>query len=113
MAESQMPKTTIGQKLKERWNVKSGWDVAVILLVFACTGFSILYIKRLIYGWIGLDAQSADWLRWLVALVVVLPLYQVVLLGWGWLFGRFAFFWAFEKRMIARLSGLFRKKQTS
>ena len=80
MAESQPPKANLGQKLKERWNVKTGWDVVVILLVFACTGFSILYLKRLIYGLIGLDVQSAAWLRGLVALFVVLPLYQVVLL---------------------------------
>ncbi len=113
MAESQQPEVSLGQKLKERWNVKTGWDVVIILLVFACTGFSILYLKRLIYGWIGLDAQSAAWLRWLVALVVVLPLYQVVLLVWGWLFGKFTFFWAFEKRMMARILGLFRKKQNS
>jgi hypothetical protein len=111
MSNPQRPKASLQQKLKERWNVQSGWDVVIILLVFACTGFSILYLKRLIYGWVGLDADSAAWLRWLVALVVVLPLYQVVLLVWGWLFGKFSFFWAFEKRMIARLLGLFRKKQ--
>lgn len=111
MPEPQTPKASLGQKLKERWNVQSGWDVVIILLVFACTGFSILYLKRLIYGWVGLDADSAAWLRWLVALVVVLPLYQVVLLVWGWVFGKFSFFWAFEKRMMARLLGLFRKKQ--
>ncbi|MPR33633.1 DUF6787 family protein [Salmonirosea aquatica] len=113
MAESQPPKANLGQKLKERWNVKSGWDVAVILLVFACTGFSILYLKRFLYDFIGLDAQSPGWLRWLVALGIVLPLYQVVLLLWGWLFGKFAFFWAFEKRMVARLSGLFKRRQNS
>lgn len=113
MAESPPPKASLGQKLKERWNVQTGWNVAVILLVFACTGFSILYLKSLIYGWIGLDAQSAAWLRWLVALVVVLPLYQVVLLMWGWLLGKFTFFWAFEKRMIARLGGLFRRRKAS
>ncbi|GHB85208.1 DUF6787 family protein [Persicitalea jodogahamensis] len=111
MAESRLPKASFWQKLKDRWNVQSGWDVAVILLVFACTGFSILYLKKILYGWMGVTAASPGWLRWLLAIVVVLPLYQVVLLMWGWLLGNFDFFWAFEKRMIARLSGLFGKKQ--
>jgi len=111
MAENQPPKASLGQKLKERWNVKSSWDVVVILLVFACTGFSILYLKRFMYGWIGLTDQSAGWLRWLISLGVVLPLYQVVLLGWGWIFGKFTFFWEFEKRMVARLSLLFRRRK--
>ncbi len=101
------------QKLKHRWNVQSGWDVAVILLVFACTGFSILYLKRVIYGWIGITTASPAWLRWTLAIVLVLPLYQVVLLLWGWVWGKFDFFWAFEKKMIARLGGLFKKNQKS
>lgn len=113
MAESQPPKVSLGQKLKERWNVQSGWDVVIILLVFACTGFSILYLKRIIYGWVGLTAESPVWLRWLGTLVIVLPLYQVVLLLWGWIFGKFAFFWAFEKRMVSRLGGLFRRRENS
>lgn len=97
-------------KLKERWNVQSGWDVAIILIVFACTGFSVMYTKRLLYDWMGLTDESPTWLRWLVAIVVILPLYQVLLLIWGWLWGKFDFFWKFEQRMFSRLGGLFRKK---
>lgn len=96
------------EKLKHRWNVRSGWDVAIILLVFACTGFSILYIKRALFDWVGLT-EAATWLRWTANILVILPLYQVVLLAWGWLFGKFEFFWQFEKRMIARMGGLFRR----
>jgi hypothetical protein len=98
------------EALKKRWNVKSGWEVAIILIVFACTGFSVMYVKRALYAWIGLGDDSSVWLRWLVAIVVILPLYQVLLLMWGWLWGKFDFFWMFEKKMIARLSGLFRNK---
>ena len=45
------------EKLKQRWNVKNGWDVFIILLVFACTGFSILYIKRAFFELIGLTNE--------------------------------------------------------
>lgn len=95
------------EKLKQRWNVRTGWDVLIILIVFACTGFSILYIKRALFGAIGLDENSATWLRWVVNLIVILPLYQVVLLVWGWIFGKFAFFWEFEKRMFSRIGSFF------
>jgi cellulose synthase/poly-beta-1,6-N-acetylglucosamine synthase-like glycosyltransferase len=98
------------EKLKQRWNVRNGWDVLIILVVFACTGFSVLYVKRWLFDLIGLDAQSPGWLRWTVNILIILPLYQVILLIWGWIWGKFSFFWEFEKRMFSRIGGLFRRK---
>jgi hypothetical protein len=50
------------------------------------------------------------WAKWLFSILVVLPLYQVVLLAYGWLFGQFAFFWNFEKRFFSRIIGWFSGK---
>jgi hypothetical protein len=99
------------KRLKERWHVKSGLDVVMILLVFACTGFSILYIKRGLFDLVGITPATPSWIRWGVNIIVILPLYQAVLLVWGWIFGRFSFFLAFEKRMFSRIASAFRKKQ--
>lgn len=96
------------EKLKQRWNVKNGWDVLIILLVFACTGFSVLYVKRGIFELIGLNDQSPTWLRWTINILIILPLYQVILLAWGWIWGKFSFFWEFEKRMFGRIGKLFK-----
>jgi cellulose synthase/poly-beta-1,6-N-acetylglucosamine synthase-like glycosyltransferase len=98
------------EKLKQRWNVRNGWDVLIILAVFACTGFSVLYAKRIIFQLIGLDNSSPSWVRWTVNILIILPLYQVILLAWGWVWGKFSFFWEFEKRMFSRIGGAFRKK---
>ncbi|KAA6439633.1 prolipoprotein diacylglyceryl transferase [Dyadobacter flavalbus] len=100
------------EKLKQRWNVKNGWDVLIILAVFACTGFSVLYAKRWIFESIGLTKQSPAWIRWTVNILIVLPLYQVILLLWGWIWRKFDFFWAFEKRMFSRIGSLFRRKSS-
>ena len=99
------------EKLKQRWNVRNGWDVLIILVVFACTGFSVLYVKRWLFEWIGLTENSPAWLRWSVNILIILPLYQVILLAWGWIWGKFNFFWEFEKRMFSRIGGLFRSKK--
>ena len=99
------------EKLKQRWNVKNGWDVLIILLVFACTGFSILYIKKGLFTVIGLDETAASWLRWTANILIILPLYQVVLLAWGWIWGKFSFFWEFEKRMFRRIGEIFGSKR--
>lgn len=98
-------------KLKKRWNVNTGWDVLIILVVFACTGFSILYIKRILFAWVGISSNTTEaWIRWVANIVIILPLYQVVLLFWGYIFGKFSFFWEFEKRMFSRIGGMFKSR---
>ncbi|WP_027001016.1 DUF6787 family protein [Eisenibacter elegans] len=91
-------------RLQERWQVHSAWQVFIILLVFACTGFTVLWLKKPILG-VLLSDDVVGWQRNLIYTLVILPIYQVVLLAYGWLFGQFRFFWNFEKRMFARLLG--------
>ena len=35
--------------------------------------------------------------------MLILPIYNVILLGYGFLFGQFNFFWEFEKRFFNRI----------
>ena len=97
------------EKLKQRWNVRSGWQVLVILLVFACTGFTVMYTKRWMVKWLGIEATLAVWC---FNILVILPLYQIVLLIYGWLFGQYQFFFQFEKKMFQRIRGLFFSKKS-
>jgi len=95
------------QRLQLRWGVHSIGQVVVILIVFALTGFTAMYIKRPIFAWLGLDATDPWWLRTLVWLLTVFPAYQVLLLVYGFVLGQFTFFWNFEKRMFGRIGKLF------
>lgn len=61
---------------------------------------------------IGLERP--DQLGWYVLYFIgILPVYQVVLLMYGALFGQFRFFWEFEKRMVRRMFGLKKKEGKS
>jgi uncharacterized membrane-anchored protein len=91
------------EKLKKRWGVKNAWQVLVILLVFACTGFTILFLKKPIYWVLGFDSQTPTWQRVVAWIVLILPLYNVVLLMYGFIFGQFRFFWLFVNRLFGRL----------
>ena len=96
------------QRLAQRWGVKPS-RVLVILLVFACTGFTVMFLKRPLVSWAsGTDADPSP-LFSIVYYVLILPLYNLLLLGYGALFGQFNFFWSFEKRFFARLFGGRRK----
>jgi hypothetical protein len=45
-------------KLKKRWQVTSAWQVLIILVVFACTGYSIVLIKHLLGIKSGSDSTT-------------------------------------------------------
>lgn len=95
------------EKLRQRWNVDSVGKVLVILLVFALTGTSVVVIRRFLKA--EFDWANETWFTysyyWLI-----LPVYNVMLLAYGAVFGQFRFFWEFEKRFFRRIVGLFGKK---
>jgi hypothetical protein len=92
-------------QLQKRWGVKSVFQVVMILLVFTCTGFSVLYVEEWILALLGVPKEIPDWLRVLLFIVITLPVYQILLLFYGFLFGQFRFFFAFEKRFFSRIFG--------
>jgi riboflavin transporter FmnP len=99
------------EKLKARWNLKNGWQVLLILIVFACTGFTVLFIKKPILNFLaGSSGDSAT--ATILYYIFILPLYNVLLLFYGFVFGQFTFFWAFEKRMFGRIFSRSGKRQT-
>ncbi len=102
-----MPGENFLHKLQRRWGVTSIWQVIIILIVFALTGFSAMYIKRPIFNWLGIDAATPFWIRALVWTITVLPAYQILLLLYGSLLGQFTFFWNFEKRMFSGIKKIF------
>ncbi|MFZ6010201.1 MAG: DUF6787 family protein [Bacteroidota bacterium] len=97
------------EKLKKRWNLTSVWQVVIVLVVFACTGFTVLFIKKPLLQWLAGD-QGNSTTATVLYYIFILPLYNVILLGYGFLFGQFAFFWQFEKRLMERFFSLFRHK---
>lgn len=91
-------------KLKERWGINSNWQILIIFLVFALTGSTSAKLAGPMCEFIGLTRESSHWLLyWFARIVFIFPIYQVLLVSFGWLFGQFRFFWDFEKKMLSRL----------
>lgn len=90
-------------RLGRRWGVSPG-RVVLILLVFACTGFTVLFLKRPVVAYFAGDGEQ-PLLFTVLYYILILPVYNVFLLIYGALFGQFQFFWAFEKRFFGRLFG--------
>jgi hypothetical protein len=95
------------QKLQQRWKAGSLWQVAIILLVFACTGFTIVWLMKPILHFL-FGYEIPGWAR-VLYYILILPIYNLVLLFYGFVFGQFRFFWEFEKRFFGRIASIFRK----
>ena len=102
------------EKLKQKWQLKNSWQVFVILLVFACTGFSALFAKNAFYYVMDIDPETLSREAKIgITLFSLIFLYPIFLLSYGFLFGQFDFFWNFKKRMFKRIGQSFSKKQAS
>ena len=89
------------EKLKNRWKLKSARQVIIVLLAFACTGFTVLFIKKPLLSFLAGD-QGDSTVASVLYYIFILPMYNVILLGYGFIFGQFRFFWEFEKRFVER-----------
>ena len=76
----------------------------VILVVFAITGTTTVFVKKLIFDVIGITNETQLIIKIPVYLIVILSVYNVLLLVNGFVFGQFKFFWAFEKKFFSRFS---------
>ena len=88
---------------KERWGAASNWQLAAILVVFAITGSLSVKLVVIVTQFMGLDgAATSPWIFWPVRIFLSVPIYQVVLIAVGTLFGQRKFFWNFEKKILRR-----------
>lgn len=91
------------ERLKNRWNLSSLWQVVIVLIVFALTGFSVMFLKKPIFEWIGTNPDYELFFS-ILYYILILPVYNLILLFYGLIFGQFQFFWNFEKKMWYRMT---------
>ena len=104
MAEKEVAKGTGWlYRLGAHWGVSAGRAV-IILTVFACTGFTVMFLKRPVVAFFTTEGDQPV-LFSVLYYILILPVYNLILLVYGALFGQFAFFWAFEKRFFNRIFG--------
>lgn len=90
-------------KLKERWKIESNYQLTIIIIVFAITGSASAWLSKPFCFWLGITKDDLGLWFTPVRLLLIFPIYQVLLVTIGFLFGQFKFFWSFEKKMLKRL----------
>lgn len=91
-------------RLKEKWGIKSNFQFFIILVVFSITGSVAVLIAKPLLNLVGLEKELiSPWVFWPIRIFIIFPIYQILIVIIGALFGQFQFFWNFEKKMLVRL----------
>ena len=92
------------QRLKERWGIQSNVQLVMIFVVFAVTGSSAAKLAEPVTNYLGITLENVNaWIYWPIRILLIFPIYHVLLVFFGFIFGQFRFFWNFEKKMLSRM----------
>ncbi|MEP0265390.1 DUF6787 family protein [Dokdonia sp.] len=92
------------KKLYSRWGVTHRWQLIAMFLVFAVTGSTAGKISNPLMEFIGLTKETTNgWIYWPVRILLIFPIYQVLLVIFGWIFGQYNFFKEFAIKMASRM----------
>ena len=78
------------RRLAARWGL-SPWRAVAVLLAFSLAGSTTVLLKGPVTGLL-LSPETPRWQQWAIYLVVMVPLYHVLLLGYGAVLGQYGFF---------------------
>jgi len=91
------------EKIRKLFRVDSNYQLFIVNIVFAITGSLALYFAGILLDLIDINANNTNtFLYWTLRITLILPVYQVLLLLVGTIFGEFEYFWAMEKKIISR-----------
>lgn len=86
--------------LKTKWKINSNFQLLLIFLVFSLAGFSVVRFRKLFFMLVGIEDDTALWIKTITYILFIFPAYQLLLLVYGFLLGQFAFFWEKEKKLF-------------
>ena len=91
-------------KIRNLFNVENNFQLLKVNIVFAVTGTMSVYFAGIIITFIGLDPYIlGSFFYWVLRIMLLIPVYQVLLIIIGSIFGEFEYFWRIERKMLGRL----------
>lgn len=91
------------KRLKAKWGVASNWRLFIIFLVFAITGSTAAKFAGPLTEIVGISKDMNPFIYWPIRIIIILPIYKILLLIFGWLFGDYLFFKQFALKMLRYL----------
>ena len=91
------------EKLITLFKVESLKQLVIVFLVFSITGSLSVVLGEPIINFFFEDGFENNLYFWIVRIIIIFPLYQILLIIVGTIFGEFRYFWKIEKKILMRL----------
>ena len=91
------------EKLINLFKVKSLKQLVIVFLVFSITGSLSVVLGEPIINFFFEDGIENNLYFWIIRIIIIFPLYQILLIIIGTIFGEFKYFWRIEKKILTRL----------
>jgi len=99
------------ERIRSFFKVESNYQLFIVNLVFAITGTSSLFVADFILNILLITKENYDgFYYWITRIILILPIYQILLIIIGIIFGQFSYFWKMEKKTLNKLRSIFKKK---
>ena len=100
---AQRNKYQIMNKIRNLFKVETNFQLLKVNIVFAATGTVSIYFAGIVINVLGLNLYIlGDFFYWVLRIMLLIPVYQVLLIVIGSIFGEFKYFWRIEKKMLGR-----------
>tara|TARA_Y100000766_G_C18638806_1_gene474507 strand:+ start:78 stop:398 length:321 start_codon:yes stop_codon:yes gene_type:complete len=96
-------------KFKNKWGIKSNFQLAIIFLVFGITGSASVFLGEPLLSYLNIneelfiDFYLGKYIFIFIKIILIFPLYQILLLIFGAIFFQFTFFWNLEKQLLKKI----------
>ena len=99
------------KKIRNFFKVESNYQLLIVNIVFAITGVTSLYFADYILDIFLINQNNYNsFFYWVGRILVLLPLYQILLVLFGTLFGQSSYFMAMQKKTVQRVRIIFKNK---
>ncbi len=92
------------KRIKKIFKVQSTYQLTIVFIVFGISGSLSVAISGPILEHLDLKNYIAyDFLYFIIRILIIFPIYQIILIIIGTIFGQFKYFWQFEKKFWKKL----------
>ena len=90
-------------KIIKIFKVKNLFHLIISFIVFGITGSLSLILGKYVLIAIFGESLIEKNFYWFLKLIIIFPLYQILLIVIGTIFGQFRYFWEIEKKILIRI----------
>ena len=90
------------KRIIKTFRAKNLFHLVIIFIVFGITGSLSVVLGKYVLILFG-DSLVQNDFYWLFRLIIIFPLYQLLLILVGTIFGQFRYFWEIEKKILIRM----------